>query len=154
MNIHHPWQTKLREQHAELLADIEAVAERANAARSLPPDAQRALAIVEAAEVALVRVQDAWHKSRGGNQNNLFFTAHSQRLRRIIAHYRGKPGPIKPVEGGDVWVYRIMDYEQIPFHRLRPFFRASAVDEAIRTAISLGLRELAGVRIWREEEPK
>jgi hypothetical protein len=149
--IDHPSQAKLREQHAELLADIAAVAERANEARRLRADPQRALGIVQAAEVAHVRVADEWRKSRGGNQNNLFFGALSKRLRRIIAYYRHGDGkPPEPAPSGQRWVYRIIDYEAIPFHRLRPYFRASAVDEAIKTGIGLGLRELGGVLIYQE----
>jgi hypothetical protein len=146
--IHPPTQTALREKHRELLADIEAIAERANASRSLRGDAKRRLSIIEAAEAALVRVHEEWRKSRGGTQNTLFFEPLSARLRRIIRYYRpGKAELPKPATG---WVYRIVDYEQIPFHRLRPYFRASAVDEAIRMGISLGLRDLPGVRIYEE----
>lgn len=146
--LNHPSQIDLREKHSELLLDIEAVAKRANAARH-KADRERADAIVEAAEAALVRVHDAWRKSRGGAQNNVFFTPLSSRLRRIIRFYKTDA---KPTEGEPGWIYRIVDYEQIPFHRLKPWFRASAVDDAIRMGISLGLRELPGVRIWKLEE--
>jgi hypothetical protein len=151
MNI--AFQTRLYDQHAELVADIELVAERANAARSDPK--KHAAYIVEAAEIALVRLLDAWRKSRGGTQNNLFFDPLSKRLRRIITAYRkhtDAPAAEMPEEPNH-WVYKITNYEAIPFHRLKPFFRASAVDEAIKIGILLGLRELPGVQIWKEEEP-
>jgi hypothetical protein len=149
MNV--AFQTKLYEQHRELLADIELVAERANASRSEPK--KHAAYIVEAAEVALVRLLDAWRKSRGGTQNNLFFDPLSKRLRRIIAAYRKHTDiPVaEPQEEPARWVYKITNYEAVPFHRLKPYFRASAVDEAIKTGILLGLRELPGVQIWKEE---
>jgi hypothetical protein len=146
--IDHPSQKALREKHRELLADIDFVAERANAARK--GDRQAAAGIVEAVETMLVLVHVEWRKSRGGTQNNLFFTSLATRLRRIAAYYRKRRDePTKPDKATN-WVYEIIDYSQIPFHRLQPWFRASAIDEAIKTGILLGLRELPGVRIWQE----
>jgi hypothetical protein len=148
MNIHQPTQMALSERHAELLADIESVANRANAAR-VAPGGEAAAAIVEAAEASLVRVHHHWRASRGGTQNNLFFDPLSKRLRRIIAHYKGRSEvPAEP--SAERWRYMIVDYEEIDFRRLKPWFRASAVDEAIKTGITLGLRELPGLRIYQE----
>ena len=138
--------------HAELLADVELVAERANAARNDPKP--HADAIVEAAEVALVRISDAWRKSRGGNANNAFFTPLSKRMRRIVWFYRKHAGNTpKPPEETEAahWVYKITSFEALPFERLKPYFRASHVDDALKMGILLGLRELPGVLIWKEE---
>jgi hypothetical protein len=149
MDIHTPTQTALAERHAELRADIECVADRANAAR-VAPGGETAAAIVEAAEASLVRVHHEWRKSRGGTQNNLFFDALSKRLRRIISFYKGRSEvPAQP--SAERWVYRIIDYEEIDFRRLAPWFRASAVDDAIKMGIALGLRELPGLQIWKDE---
>jgi hypothetical protein len=151
----HPATTTLRERHRELLADIEVVAERANAARRAtgPGARQVAADISDAAEAALVRVGEAWRGSRGRAASKAFFQPLSRRLQRIIAHYRvvsvDKDQAAEKSESGR-WLYRIVNYEQIPFDRLKPWFRASAVDEAIRTGITLGLRELPGVRIFQE----
>ena len=150
--IDHPVQAALREKHADLLADIDLIAERANAVRRVP--GEHGAAILEAAEVALIRVSDALRKSRGGHQNNYFFYPLSKRLRRIIAHYRRHavaPLAIKDEDVGKRWLYRIVDYEQIPFHRLKAYFRASAVDDAIKMGITLGLRELPGVSIYEDQ---
>jgi hypothetical protein len=147
--INHPSQTALRERHAELLADIEVIAARANAARNAPR--QSADDIVQAAEVALVRVTAEWRRSRGGAQNNQFFSPLSKRLRRIIAFYKQSIRKAETAqETGGRWIYQIINYEEIPFHRLRPYFRASAVDDAIKMAIRLGMRELAGLRIYED----
>jgi hypothetical protein len=151
--LEHPSQTSLRSKHADLLSDVELVAQRADAARRAPQ--AHAAAIVEAAEVALVRVLEEWRKSRGGNQNNMFFDPLSKRLRRIIRVYRkfamGPPGePQEPSNGR--WLYQITNYEVLPFDRLKPYFRASHVHDAIRIGISLGLRELPGLRIFPDEE--
>jgi len=148
MNIHNPTQTALSEKHHELLADIESVATRADAARKAPQ--AHANAILEAAEAAHVRVLHEWRASRGGTQNNLFFDALSKRLRRIIGYYRSSAEKKPEVARESEWVYRITDYEEIDFRRLAPWFRASAVDDAIRMGISLGLRELPGLRIFQE----
>jgi hypothetical protein len=147
--IDHPAQTALREKHRELLIDIEAIAARANAARRNPrPSADD---IIRAAEVALVRVTAEWRRSRGGAQNNQFFSPLSKRLRRIIAFYKESIRKAETAqETGGRWIYQIVNYEEIPFHRLRPYFRASAVDDAIKMAIRLGLRELPGVRIYED----
>ena len=145
--------TALRVKHAELLSDIELVAQRANAARKAPQEA--AADIVEAAEAALIRLSAARRAARGGNEANAFFDPLSVRLRRIIRVYRKFDGAAAPapVEDGKRWVYQIVNFEQLPFHRLKPFFRASHVDEAIKTAVLLGLRDLPGVRIYPYEEP-
>jgi hypothetical protein len=143
----------LVEKYADLLADVELVAERANQWRN-DPKVHTATVMVEAAEIALVRISDAWRKSRGGRQNNAFFDPLSKRMRRVIAYYRRHTGNVsKPVEEPEAgnWVYKITDYEALPFHRLKAYFRASHVDDAIRTGIQLGLRELPGVLIWKEE---
>jgi hypothetical protein len=142
-------QTSLNSRHADLLRDIELVATRANAARRDPQEA--AAGIVEAAEVAHLRLLAAWRDSRGGHQNNAFFDPLSKRLRRIIRAYRkfGAEPAKEPTHG---WIYQIVNYEQMPFDRLKPYFRASHVDEAVRMGISLGLRELPGVRIYPDEE--
>ena len=152
--IDHPVQAALREKHADLLADIStSIAERANAVRRVP--GEHGAAILEAAEVALIRVSVCRsRKSRGGHQNNYFFYPLSKRLRRIIAHYRRHavaPLAIKYEDVGKRWLYRIVDYEQIPFHRLKAYFRASAVDDAIKMGITLGLRELPGVSIYEDQ---
>jgi hypothetical protein len=151
--LHHPSQLALAERHADLVADVELVADRANAARHDPQP--HAADIVEAAEVALIRVQDAWRKSRGGTQNNLFFQPLSVRLRRIIGHYK-KHADIQAARAasadGGPWVYKITDYEALQFDRLKPWFRASAVHDAIQTGIMLGLRELPGLLIWKQEQ--
>ena len=148
----HPSQIALREKHSELLLDIEAVAERATAARHEPR--KNAPAILEAAEAALVRVSHEWRKSRGGNHANYFFTPLSKRLRRVIGYYRShlekKPEVAEDSEPAN-WLYRITDYEALPFQRLKPWFRASAVDDAIKMGILLGLRELPGLMIWKDE---
>ena len=84
--LEHPTQTSLRSKHAELLSDIELIAQRANAARRSPQEA--AAGIVEAAEAAHLRILAAWRDSRGGNANNAFFDPLFKRLRRIIGSYR------------------------------------------------------------------
>jgi hypothetical protein len=146
--LQHPSQTTLRSKHAELLSDIELVAQRANAARRDPQEA--AAGIVEAAEVAHLRLLAAWRDSRGGNTNNAFFDPLSKRLRRIIRAYRPFGGePAKEPTSG--WIYQLFNFEEIPFERLKPYFRASHVDDAIKISIELGMRDLPGVRIWREE---
>jgi hypothetical protein len=148
--LEHPSQTSLRTKHADLLSDIELVAKRADAARKAPQ--AYAAAIVEAAEAAHVRVLGEWRKSRGGNQNNAFFDPLSKRLRRIIRVYRKYGGEAAPVtESPGCWIYSIVNYEELPFERLKPYFRASHVDDAIKMSIELGMRDLPGVRIWREE---
>ncbi len=148
-------QTALRAKHGDLLSDIEFVATRANAARKAPQEA--AADIVEAAEAAHVRLLGEWRASRGGNLNNTFFDPLSKRLRRIIRAYRkfsdAPASAPAPAPNGERWVYQIVNFEQLPFHRLKPYFRASHVDEAIRTAVLLGLRDLPGVRIYPYEEP-
>jgi hypothetical protein len=147
----HPSQIALRERHANLLADIELVAQRANDARKAPRE--HAADILEAAETALVRVTHEWRASRGGNQNNLFFDPLSKRLRRIVRFYRGyceATAAFAPAGPGKSWVYKITNYERIPFDRLKPWFRASHVDEALKMGITLGLRELPGVLIYEE----
>ena len=149
--LEHPAQTTLRSRHAELLSDIELVASRANAARRAPQDA--AANIVEAAEVAHLRLLAAWRESRGGNVANAFFDPLSKRLRRIIRTYRQYGGePAKEPTTG--WIYQIVDYEALSFDRLKPFFRASHVDDAIKIGITLGLREIPGLRIYPDKEPK
>ena len=152
MNVQAP-PPALVEKYANLLADVELVAERANQWRN-DPKVHTAAVMVEAAEIALVRISDAWRKSRGGRQNNEFFDPLSKRMRRVIAYYRrhtgNNPKPVEEPEAGR-FTYRITDYEALPFHRLKPYFRASHVDDAIKTGIRLGLRELPGVMIWKEE---
>jgi hypothetical protein len=146
-------QAALRERHAELLADIDFVAERANAARNDPQP--HATAILEGAEAALVRIGHEWRKSRGGNQNNLFFAPLSQRMRRIIAFYKKYADKTpKPSEDNEPahWIYKITNFEALPFERLKPYFRASHVDDALKMGILLGLRELPGLLIWKEEK--
>jgi hypothetical protein len=149
VNIHAP---ALAEKYGELLADIELVAERANAARNDPKP--HAAAILEGAEAALLRIGDAWRKSRGGNQNNAFFGPLSKRMRRIISFYRkfaeNTPKPPEETEAAH-WVYKITNFEALQFERLKPYFRASAVDDAIKMGILLGVRDLPGVLIWKEE---
>ena len=150
MNVHAP---ALAEKHGELLADIELVAERANAARRDPKP--HADAILEGAEAALLRIGHEWRKSRGGNRNNEFFAPLSKRMRRIIRFYRKHADNTKkpPEESEAVhWVYKVTDFEALQFQRLKPYFRASHVDDAIKTGILLGLRELPGLLIWKEEE--
>ena len=94
--------------------------------------------------------------ARGGNVNNDFFDPLSRRLRRIIGFYRRLGGDAtlttEAAVRGERWVYRIIDYELLPFERLKPFFRASHVDDAIKMGIALGLRELPGVRIYQDQE--
>lgn len=146
-------QTTLRTKHAELLSDIELVAQRANAARHAPQEA--AAAIVEAAEVAHLRLLRAWRESRGGNAANAFFDPLAKRLRRIMGVYRkysDAPRPKQETTGGG-WIYQIYNYEDMPFDRLKPYFRASHVDDALKIGISLGLREFPGVRIYPDKEP-
>jgi hypothetical protein len=48
-------------------------------------------------------------------------------------------------------VYKITNFEALQFERLKPYFRASAVDDAIKMGILLGVRDLPGVLIWKEE---
>jgi hypothetical protein len=135
--------------HRELLEDIELVADRANMARRDPAPAAKG--IVEAAEVAHVRLMAGWRDSRGGREANAFFNPLSRRLRRIIRTYRRYGVAATPaVPEGDRWLYRILDFERLPFDRLKPFFRASAVDDAIKTGITLGLRELPGLTIYED----
>ena len=143
------------ERHAELLADVELVAERANAARNDPKPPRRRHPCSGGAEAALLRIGHEWRKSRGGNANNAFFAPLSKRMRRIIRFYRSfaEKKPEVPQESEAAhWVYKITDFEALPFQRLKPFFRASHVDDAIKTGILLGLRELPGLLIWKEEE--
>ena len=146
-----PLQTTLRARHAELLNDIELVAERANAAKRTPRE--HAPAIVEAAEITHLRLLGGWRDSRGGNEANAFFDPLSKRLRRIIREYRKfcETEPVQEVDGKR-WIYRIVDYEQLPFERLKPYFRASHVDDAIKTGIGLGMREIPGLRIYPDED--
>jgi hypothetical protein len=139
----------------DLLDDIELIASRADKARRVPQE--HAAAIVEAAEATHLRVLAEWRRSRGGNANNAFFGPLSKRLRRIIAWYRryrepeSKPAAVE----GERWGYSIRDYELIPFDRLKPYFRASHVDQAIKAGISLGMRDLPGVLIYQDEtEPE
>ena len=143
--LEHPSQTSLRAKHGDLLQDIELVASRANAARNAPPDVIDA--IVEAAEVAHVRVLGEWRKSRGGNVNNAFFDPLSKRLRRIIRTFRSRE---RPPSAPGRWIYQIINFEELPFERLKPYFRAGHVDEAIKSGILLGLREIPGLRIYEE----
>lgn len=148
--LEHPSQTTLRAKHGDLLADVELVAQRANAARGAPQE--HAADIVEAAEAAHLRVLAAWRESRGGNAMNAFFDPLAKRLRRIIRTYRkysSEAAPIPEVEGKS-WIYQILSYEEMPFDRLKPYFRASHVDEAIKIGIQLGLREIPGLRIYEE----
>ena len=149
--LEHPSQTSLRAKHRDLLADIELVATRANDARRAPQKA--APDIVEAAEVAHVRLLAAWRESRGGNIANAFFDPLSKRLRRIIRAYRQYGGePAKEPSPGR-WIYQLTNFEEIPFDRLKPYFRASHVDDAIKIGITLGLREIPGLRIYPDKEP-
>ena len=71
-------------------------------------------------------------------QNNAFFDPLSKRMRRIIAYYRkhagNAPKPPEEPEAGN-WVYKITNYEALPFDRLKPYFRASHVDDAIKMGI-------------------
>lgn len=140
----------LRSRHSELLVDVELIATRANAARDTPLEHA---GIVAAAEVALVRVLAEWRASRGGHIHNAFFDPISKRLRRIIRVYRkvGGGAPVAEVEGKR-WIYQITSYEELPFDRLKPFFRASHVDQAIKMGITMGLREMPGLRIYPDEE--
>lgn len=144
-----PQQTMLRSKHAELLQDIELVAQRANAARQAPQEA--AAAIVEAAEVAHLRVLGEWRLSRGGVENNAFFDPLAKRLRRIIRAYRKYSEPPKPTNSERGWIYQITNFEALPLDRLKPYFRASHVHDAIKTGISLGLRDIPGLRIYPDE---
>ena len=88
-----------------------------------------------------MRLQAGWKASRGGNLANAFFDPLSKRLRRIIREYRKfcQTAPVAPVEGKR-WVYQITNYEALPFDRLKPYFRASHVDDAIKMGIELGMR--------------
>ena len=144
-------QTTLRAKHADLLQDVEAVAARANAAKRAPHE--YAAMIVEAAEVTHVRVLAGWRASRGGHAANNFFDPLSKRLRRIIREYRKfcQTAPVEPVEG-QRFIYQIINYEELPLDRLKPYFRASHIDAAIKEGIGLGLREIPGLRIYPDEE--
>jgi len=144
-----PLQTTLRARHAELLGDIELVAQRANDARKVPRE--HAATIVEAAEITHLRVLAGWRTSRGGNEANAFFDPLSKRLRRIIREYRKfcETAPVAEVEGKR-WIYQIVNFEELPLDRLKPYFRASHVDDAIKMGIKLGLREIPGLRIYEE----
>ena len=135
-----------------MLKDIELVATRANAARKAPQE--HASAIVEAAEAAHIRVLAEWRESRGGNINNAFFDPLSKRLRRILRAYRKVGGaPPREPNGEGRWIYQIVDFEELPFDRLKAYFRASHVHDAIKIGITLGLREIPGLRIYPDEEP-
>ena len=146
-----PLQTTLRAKHADLLGDIDLVAQRANDARKAPRE--HAATIVEAAEITHLRVLAGWRDSRGGNEANAFFDPLSKRLRRIIREYRKfcETAPVEPVEGKR-WIYEIVNFEELPFDRLKPYFRASHVDDAIKMGIKLGLREIPGLRIYPDED--
>ena len=92
--------------------------------------------------------------SRGGNGRSAMTGLASRRAGEsgTAVQQTGAEKPRRVVTPAGQFVYEIMDYEQIPFERLKPWFRASDVDEAIGLAVSLGLRELPGVLILREEE--
>lgn len=47
---------------------------------------------------------------------------------------------------GKFW-WRIVDYEEMPIERLKPYLDPRAIEAAIAVAISMGLRELSGVQI-------
>ena len=106
-----------------------------------PRTEPHAAAILEGAEAALLRIGHEWRKSRGGNRNNEFFAPLSKRMRRIIGYYRKyaekAPKPPEETEAAH-WVYKIRDFEALPFQRLKPYFRASHVDDAIKTGHLVG----------------
>ena len=144
--LEHPSQTSLRTRHGDLLQDIELVASRANAARNAPPDV--ADAIVEAAEVAHVRVLGGMAQVEGRQCQQRLLRSSQQALAPHHPHVPQVASARRSVAGR--WIYQIVNFEELPFERLKPYFRASHVDEAIKSGILLGLREIPGLRIYEE----
>lgn len=49
------------------------------------------------------------------------------------------------------WVFEVTDWNAIPIEELRPYLDQAAIEKAIKAAVKIGKRELAGVRIFQQE---
>jgi hypothetical protein len=48
------------------------------------------------------------------------------------------------------WVFEVTDWTAIPLEKLRPYLKHEAIEAAIRAAVKIGERDLAGVRIFEQ----
>ena len=46
-----------------------------------------------------------------------------------------------------VWSFKVVDYDKIPLDKLRPYLKRVDVEVALKMAVKMGLREMAGVEI-------
>lgn len=53
-----------------------------------------------------------------------------------------------------VWKHEIQDYAKLDVNAIKPYLKREAVDDAIKMAVKLGLRELSGVKIYEDTETK
>jgi hypothetical protein len=51
---------------------------------------------------------------------------------------------------GTVWTYAIEDFDAIPLNELRYYIKKEVIDSAIKQAIRMGVRQMAGVRIFED----
>jgi hypothetical protein len=50
----------------------------------------------------------------------------------------------------EAWAFEVIDFDAIPLDKLRPYFTRAHIEQAIRMAVKMGHRELAGVRIFED----
>jgi hypothetical protein len=50
------------------------------------------------------------------------------------------------------WTFEVQDYTKINYILLGAYLDREAIDKAIRAAIKAGVREIAGVKIFKEEK--
>lgn len=146
----------------DFASEVERVAALANAAkRGVDSDDDvRAATVVVASAVAMTnRLYSARRRAGGGKGVDAYFTPLERRLRTIVAVFRGliadyqKRAPSQfPHKATDRCEFEIVNWEDVPLERLRPYFEPSAVDAAIRMALRLGVAELPGVRIYAKGE--
>lgn len=48
------------------------------------------------------------------------------------------------------WVFEVTDWTKIPLEKLRPYLKHDAIEAAIKAAVKIGERDLAGVRIFEQ----
>ena len=67
-----------------------------------------------------------------------------------LARTRSEQGSLSTLK--EVWTFAVEDYDAIDLNKLAPYIKRDAIDQAIRSAVKIGLRELPGVRIYQTTE--
>lgn len=122
-------------------------------------DDVRAANVVVSAAVAMTnRLYSARRKSNAGKAADAYFGPLERRLRTITTAFRGfiadyqKRAPRDGKASSADRDFEIINWDDVPADRLKPYFEPAAIDHAIRMAIRLGVTELPGVRIYQREE--